>query len=102
MISLSASAVEVVKAAMSRADRAAEGLRLVAGEGARDALQVVLHLDVARADDMVIEQGGLKLFVDDRSRRFADGLRIDFVASRGAGDGGFVVAADVVRPHRLA
>ncbi|MFG1479708.1 iron-sulfur cluster assembly accessory protein [Xanthobacter sp. V4C-4] len=96
MISLTSSAVEAVKAALSQAVRAADGLRLVAGEGARDTLRVMMHLDVARADDVVIEQGGLKLFLDDRSQRFADGLRIDFVTSR-AGSG-FVIEADL--PHR--
>lgn len=101
MISLSASAVEVVKAALSRADRAADGLRLVAGEGARETLQVSLHLDVARADDVVIEQAGVKLFLDDRSHWAADGLHIDFVASRGASRGGFVVEADAFRPGHL-
>ncbi|MFG1430142.1 iron-sulfur cluster assembly accessory protein [Xanthobacter sp. V2C-8] len=101
MISLSTSAVEVVKAAMSRAARDAEGLRLVAGAGARDALQVMMHLDVARADDMVIEQGGLKLFLDHRSRPFAEGLHIDFVTPRGEVRGAFVVAADASRRGRL-
>lgn len=96
MISLTTSAVTAVKVAMSQAAHATEGLRLVAGEGARDTLKVMMHLDVARENDVVIEQGGLKLFLDDRSRSFADGLRIDFVTSRSGG--GFVVEADV--PHR--
>lgn len=101
MISLSTSALAAVKVALSQAARAAEGLRLVAGEGACATLQVSMHLDVAREDDVVIEQGGLKLFLDHRSRHFAEGLRIDFVAPRGASRGGFVVEADLARRGRL-
>ncbi|WP_454915319.1 HesB/IscA family protein [Xanthobacter sediminis] len=101
MISLSTSALEAVKAALSRADHAADGLRLVAGEGAHATLRVSLKLDVARGDDVVIEQGGLKLFLDDRSRHFAEGLRIDFVAPDGASRGEFVVEADLSRRGRL-
>lgn len=101
MISLSTSALEAVKAALSRAVHAADGLRLVAGEGARSTLQVSLRLDVARADDVVIEQSGLKLLLDGRSRHFAEGLRIDFVAPRGTSRGEFVVEADLPRHGRL-
>lgn len=97
MISLTTSAVAAVKAALSRARLSpasasgAEGLRLVAGADAADMLTVALRLDVAHADDVIIEQAGLKLFVDARSHAYAEGLRIDFVAAPGSG--GFVVEA---------
>lgn len=101
MISLSTSAVQAVKVALSQAAHAADGLRLVAGEGEHDTLQVMMRLDVARENDLVIEQGGLKLFMDHRSREFAEGLHIDFVASRGPDRGSFVVEAGVSRLGRL-
>ncbi|MFG1297662.1 MULTISPECIES: HesB/IscA family protein [Xanthobacter] len=101
MISLSTSAVEAVKVALSLAARSAEGLRLVAGEGAPHTLQLMMHLDVARKNDVVIEQGGVKLFLDDRSRAFADGLHIDFVTARGVDGGGFVVEPHAARHGRL-
>jgi len=94
MISLTTIAVAAVKVALSQAAHAADGLRVVAGADAADTLKVMLHLDVVRADDRVIEQGGLKLLLDDRSCALAEDLQIDFVA---AGAGGFVVAAGAAR-----
>lgn len=91
MISLSTDAVAAVKMALSRADRAADGLRLVAEADALEAVTVMMHLDVARVGDVVVEQSGLKLLLDGRSHGLADGLRIDFVTAPGAAR--FVVEA---------
>lgn len=94
MITLTTSAVAAVKAALSRAADA-EGLRVVAeagtGAGAEAGMDVrySMHLETtARDGDMVIEQGGLKVFIDRPSRAMTLGIRIDFVGAPGRG--GFV------------
>lgn len=87
MITLTTSAVAAVKAAMSRSAEA-EGLRVVAEAGGSAAVRYMMHLETgARDGDVVIEQWGLKVFIDGPSQVLAHGIRIDFVASAA---GGFV------------
>lgn len=104
MITLTTSAVAAVKAALSRATDA-EGLRVVvhagipAGIGAEAGLDVrySMHLETAERDgDVVIEQGGLKVFIDQPSRAMTQGIRIDFVSAPGRG--GFVFEDHPVLP----
>lgn len=95
MITLSTNAVAAVKAALSRSAEA-EGLRVVAEPGAHAAVRYLMRLEAgARAGDMVIEQAGLKVFIDGPSQSLAHGIRIDFVASAA---GGFVIENGQARP----
>lgn len=92
MVWLTTSAVQAVKAALSRAGDA-EGLRVVAEAGAASGVRYLMHLERApRAGDAVIEQAGVKVFIDGASQAATQGIRIDFVDSAAAG--GFVFEND--------
>lgn len=92
MIRLTTSAVEAVKAALARAADA-EGLRVVAHGAAHDGVRYLMHLDSATRDgDAVIEQAGLKVFIDGPSQAATRGIQIDFVVSAAAR--GFVFEND--------
>ncbi|MEP9355093.1 iron-sulfur cluster assembly accessory protein [Xanthobacter sp. KR7-65] len=92
MIRLTTSAVQAVKAALSQAGDAA-GLRVVAEAGADTGVRYLMHLEQRpRADDAVIEQAGLKVFIDGASQAATRGIRIDFVNSAAAS--GFVFEND--------
>lgn len=92
MIRLTTSAVQAVKAAISQAGDA-EGLRVVAEAGSPAGVRYLMHLErAARAGDAVIEQAGVKVFVDVASQAAMAGIRIDFVNS--AASGGFVFEND--------
>lgn len=92
MIRLTTSAVQAVKAALSRAGDA-EGLRVVAATDASAGVRYLMHLErSARAGDAVIEQAGVKVFIDGLSQVATQGLRIDFVDS--AAVRGFVFEND--------
>ena len=95
MIRLTTSAVKAVKAAISQAGDtgSVEGLRVVAEAGSPAGVRYLMHLErAARAGDAVIEQAGVKVFVDVASQAAMAGIRIDFVTS--AASGGFVFEND--------
>ncbi|MGR7994360.1 MULTISPECIES: iron-sulfur cluster assembly accessory protein [unclassified Xanthobacter] len=92
MVSLSTDAALAVRAAMSAAGPAAHGLRLVAHADDDAVLTVMIHLDVARHGDVVLERSGVRLLLDGVSHRSVEGLRIDFVTAPGVPR--FVVGAD--------
>lgn len=96
MITLTTNAVAAVKAALSRAADA-EGLRVVASAAPQQGVRYMMHLESAARDgDMVIEQAGLKVFIDGASRAVTRGIRIDFAAAAG------FVFEDQLAPAALA
>jgi len=81
MLTLTPTAIDKVKAIMS--ERGEEGgLRIVVIGGGCSGFQYQMSLDrEAGSDDRIIEQDGLKVFVDSRSLIFLHGTRIDYVDS---------------------
>ena len=73
-------AVEKVKEVMNREGLKDGGLRVSIVGGGCSGFQYNLGLDDSpREDDIVIEQGGVKLFVDPISQQYVYGTTIDYV-----------------------
>ena len=73
-------AVEKVKEVMTREGVKEGGLRVAVVGGGCSGFQYNLSLDdSAREDDTVIEQGGVKLFLDPISQQYVYGTVIDYV-----------------------
>lgn len=82
MITLTDNAVAAVKSALSQASAGAEGLRIMVEAGGCAGFKYMMGLESsARDGDMVLEQEGVKLFIDDRSQPLVSGMKIDFVTS---------------------
>jgi len=79
MVTLTQTAVDKVKAIM--AERGEEGgLRIAVIGGGCSGFQYQMSLDKqAGSEDQIIEQDGLRLFVDNRSSLFLSGTKIDYV-----------------------
>lgn len=79
-LSLSDLAVEKVKETMSKQGMSEGGLRVSVVGGGCSGFQYSLGLDAnARDDDIVVEQGGVKLFVDPISQQYVHGTMLDYV-----------------------
>ena len=80
-------AVEKVKEVMSREGLKDGGLRISIVGGGCSGFQYNLGLDDSpREDDTIIEQGGVRLFVDPISQQYVYGTTIDYVSGlHGAG-----------------
>jgi iron-sulfur cluster insertion protein len=80
-------AVEKVKEVIAREGVKGGGLRVSVVGGGCSGFQYNLSLDEsAREDDMVIEQEGVKLFLDPISQQYVYGTVIDYVSGlHGAG-----------------
>lgn len=80
MISLTDSAVNAVRTAMTGAEGNVQGLRIMVQAGGCAGLKYSMGLVRDPApDDMVIEQGDVRLFVDVASQPHIDGTTVDFV-----------------------
>lgn len=89
MIQLTESAVNAVKTALSRAAMPAEGLRIMVEAGGCAGFKYMMGLEgTTRDGDIVIDQGGVKLFVDANSQPLVEGMTVDFVT--GLESSGFV------------
>jgi iron-sulfur cluster assembly accessory protein len=89
MIQLTDSAVTAVKTALSRAAMPAEGLRIMVEAGGCAGFKYMMGLEATMRDgDAVIDQGGVKLFVDANSQPLVAGMTVDFVT--GLESSGFV------------
>lgn len=86
-VTLTALAGEMAKQAMNREGLADHGLRVAVAGGGCSGLQYNLSFDsVARPDDTVIEQHGVRLFIDATSVPYLRGMTIDYVTGlHGAG-----------------
>lgn len=89
MIQLTDSAVTAVKTAISRATQPAEGLRIMVQTGGCAGFKYMMGLETTERDgDVVVDQGGVKLFVDPNSQPHVAGMTVDFVT--GLESSGFV------------
>ncbi|WP_027515610.1 iron-sulfur cluster assembly accessory protein [Bradyrhizobium sp. WSM1417] len=82
MIHLTDSAISVLKAAIASTTQAASGLRIMVEGGGCQGF--TYKMDLAHepsSDETVIEQGGVKLFVNNASQAYLNGTTIDFVVS---------------------
>lgn len=79
MLTLTSTAVGKVKEIM--AERGEEGgLRIAVVGGGCSGFQYQMSLDAeANADDRVIEQEGLKVFIDPRSLLYLEGTKVDYI-----------------------
>ena len=86
-LSLSDLAVEKVKETMAKEGMAEGGLRVSVVGGGCSGFQYSLGVDAApREDDIIVEQGGVKLFVDPTSLQYVHGTMLDYVKGlHGAG-----------------
>lgn len=77
-VTLTRAAAEKIKEALQQ--YAASGVRIRARENNKGSLSFSLDLEVeSRSDDLVLEEKGIKLFVDPSSSRHVGGIEIKFV-----------------------
>lgn len=79
MLTLTATAIDKVKEIMGERGEAG-GLRIAVIGGGCSGFQYQMSLDAeANTDDKVIEQDGLRVFIDARSLLYLDGTKVDYV-----------------------
>ena len=79
-LSLSDLAVEKVKETMAKEGMTEGGLRVSVVGGGCSGFQYSLGFDAApREDDIIVEQRGVKLFVDPTSLQYVHGTMLDYV-----------------------
>lgn len=77
---LSAKAVEMIKSTMERENLGDSGLRVGVVGGGCSGFQYSLDLEKeAKAGDMVLEQEGIKIFIDPMSAQYLNGTSVDYV-----------------------
>lgn len=80
MIELTENAVAAVRSALEGADDRAEGLRIIVETGGCAGLKYRMGLETAeRIGDLVVDSGGIRLFIDPLTQRHVAGLTVDFV-----------------------
>jgi iron-sulfur cluster assembly accessory protein len=80
-VKLTESAAEMAKAAMQREGLTGHGLRVAVVGGGCSGFQYSLSFDNApRPDDTVVEQNGVRVFVDSTSAQYLRGTIIDYVS----------------------
>lgn len=81
MLTLSATAIQKVKSILAERGEEA-GLRISVVGGGCSGFQYQMTLDKeANVDDKVIEQDGLRVYVDSRSLLYLTGTKVDYVES---------------------
>jgi iron-sulfur cluster assembly accessory protein len=86
-VSLTAKAVEMVKDAIAKENLDGYGIRVGVVGGGCSGFQYSMDFEKeARVTDMVLEQDGIKLFVDPMSQMYLMGVTVDYVVGlQGAG-----------------
>ena len=86
-VSLTDKAVEMVKAAIEQENLHGHGIRIGVVGGGCSGFQYSKDFEnTAKDGDFVMEQGGLKLFVDPMSSMYLQGVTVDYVTGlQGAG-----------------
>lgn len=80
MIELTENAVDAVRSALAGSDGRAEGLRIVVESGGCAGLKYRMGLEKGeRPGDLVLEQAGVKLYLDALTQRHVGGLVVDFI-----------------------
>ncbi|HET6924147.1 MAG TPA: iron-sulfur cluster insertion protein ErpA [Anaeromyxobacteraceae bacterium] len=87
IVSLTATAVRMVKEAMAQENLAGHGIRVGVVGGGCSGFQYSMDFEnQARDGDLVLEQDGIKVFVDPMSSMYLQGVTIDYVQGlQGAG-----------------
>jgi len=87
VVSLTEKAAEMVKAAMAKEKVVGFGLRVsVVGGGCSGFQYQMAFEETAAADDLVLEQHGVRIFVDAISQEHLAGVTVDYVTGlHGAG-----------------
>jgi iron-sulfur cluster assembly accessory protein len=79
-IVLTDKAVDKVKAAMQRESVGPDhALRLAVVGGGCSGFSYAMSFDTPKADDTVIESGGIRVLIDAASREYLDGTVLDYV-----------------------
>ncbi len=82
MISLTTTAAEAMKSALSRAPAGDAGLRIMVEAGGCAGFKYMMGIETAARDgDEVVESAGVRLYIDEQSRPLLDGMTVDFVSS---------------------
>ncbi|MBI1865670.1 MAG: iron-sulfur cluster insertion protein ErpA [Nitrospirae bacterium] len=86
MITVTDRAIEELKVLQKEEGKEGYGLRMTVVGGGCSGFQYNMGFDEApEANDLVIETGNLKLFVDPQSVSYLRGVEIDFVEGLGGG-----------------
>lgn len=84
MIALTDNAISAVKRAIAKSGRDGAGFRIMIEAGGCAGFKYMIGLDSKpRDDDEVIETGGIRVFVDAKSKPMLDGVKVDFVEESG-------------------
>lgn len=84
MLTLTDNAVTAVKKALVKAGKEDAGFRLMVHQGGCAGIKYLIGLDAApREDDIVMEAGGVRVFIDPRSAPMLAGVSVDFVEEAG-------------------
>lgn len=82
MLTLTDNAIKAINRFIAGSENGACGLRIQVSGGGCSGLQYGLKLEqAANSDDVVVESGGVKVFVDPASVPSIDGVTVDFVES---------------------
>ena len=82
VLALTATAVEMMKQALTQTDVHARGIRLtVTGGGCRGFQYSLTLAETARPEDVVIRQDGVTAFLDPSSAQHLRGTRLDYVSN---------------------
>jgi iron-sulfur cluster assembly accessory protein len=87
LVTLTPKALEMVKDAMSRENLAGYGIRVGVVGGGCSGFQYSMDFENTERDgDAVIEQDGIRLFVDPMSSMYLQGVTVDYIVGlQGAG-----------------
>jgi iron-sulfur cluster assembly accessory protein len=87
MLTLTPTAVEKVKAVMSQRGENGGGLRISVVGGGCSGFQYQMSIDKdSNAEDKIVEQDGIRMFIDPGSLLYLDGTIVDYVETlTGAG-----------------
>jgi iron-sulfur cluster assembly accessory protein len=82
MLTLTDNAIKAINRFIRGSETGASGLRIQVSGGGCSGLQYGLKLEqAANTDDVVVESGGVKVFVDPASVQSIEGVTVDFVES---------------------
>jgi iron-sulfur cluster assembly accessory protein len=82
MLTLTENALKAINRFIASSESGASGLRIRVADGGCSGLQYGLKLEpAANSDDMIVESGGVKVFIDQASQAAIDGVTVDFVES---------------------
>ena len=82
MIQMSNAATDAVKSAIARSGKEGAALRIMVEAGGCSGYKYLIGLDTdARPDDAIVEQDGVRVFIDAQSQPMILGLQVDFVSS---------------------